>query len=70
MRSWRGGYAGDVTTRSDLANVGLDSTEVQRLRAIEQAALELVRHGPNTGHVYATFMEYYQRLADVVTSGA
>ena len=44
--------------------------EVQRLRAIEQAALELVRHGPNTGHVYATFMDYYQRLADVVTSGA
>lgn len=48
------------TTHEDQA------AEVQRLRDIEQAALELVRHGPNTGHVYATFMEYYQRLADVV----
>jgi hypothetical protein len=43
-----------------------ETLEVQRLRAIEQAAVELVRHGPNTGHVYAEFMEYYRRLADAV----
>lgn len=42
--------------------------EVERLLDIEQAAVRLIEHGPNTGHTYAEFMVYVERLTDTIRS--